>query len=145
MEGIDFQAYPGLFWKQEHLKKKLLKIETELGAVKVPATNVPETSVPPSIAAPEYAPIPLSTPSLMDPEELKRIRASLKTEKQEAVIKLKHKREAYRNGKRFAGEQTEEVAKLHEEFMKAKEEAFQKKRALCEFNAKTRASGEEDP
>jgi len=79
-----------------------------------------------------------------NPEEVKRIREALKNDKRQAVLQWKAKKEAFHTVKRLAGDQKEELAKLHEELMKAKEEAFQRKRALCEFKAKTRASREED-
>jgi len=80
----------------------------------------------------------------MNPEDVRRIRETLKNDKQQAVAQWKAKKEAFHTVKRLAGDRKEELAKLHEELMKAKEEAFQKKRALCEFKAKTRASREEN-
>jgi len=80
----------------------------------------------------------------MNPEEIRRIRETLKNDKQQAVAQWKLKKEAFQTVKRLAGDRKEELATLHEELMKAKEEAFQKKRALCEFKAKARASREEN-
>jgi hypothetical protein len=145
MEGVDLQANPGLFWKQEHLKRKLQKIENRLAYSKSHASNVPSE---------EGTQTPVPAPALsndtnvaaeieFNPEEVRRIREALKNDKKQAVAQWKAKKEAFQAVKRLAGDRKEELAKLHEELMKAKEEAFQKKRALCEFKAKTRASRED--
>lgn len=147
MEGVDLQANPGLFWKQEHLKRKLQKIENQLAYSKSHASNVSAEVGTSPMGNQEPVPetvLSHDIPDSENPEEVKRIREALKNDKRQAVLQWKAKKEAFHTVKRLAGDQKEELAKLHEELMKAKEEAFQRKRALCEFKAKTRASREED-
>jgi len=139
MEGADFQAHPGLFWKQEHLKKKLAMIEAKL-AQPLPAaeTGSIETVVPP------FTPVPFTQTTPGDKEDTKRIREALKLEKQQAVAHCQAKKLEFQTAQRAhqSGDQQrkEEIAKLHEEYMQAQEIAFEKKKALGEFNATTRAS-----
>jgi len=135
LEGADFTANPGLLWKQEHLKRKLQKIETRLAHTPTGMENIPPN--------PETVPQSTQKPQELHKDDIRKIRENLKQEKQAAVAQLKSKREAFRSAKRNTGGQGEELAKLQEEFMKAKEEAFQKKRALREFKTKN-CTGQED-
>jgi len=142
MESQASQAQPGSCdWRREHLKRKIEMIEAKLASFETKGTEgspslVPTEPVPPVQVVSVQATSPIN--------ETKRIRDTLKLEKQQAVTHCHAKKLEYQTAKRAlaADQNKEEVAKLHEEYVKAQEIAFEKKKALGEFNAKTRASRE---
>jgi hypothetical protein len=143
LETADFQAKPGLFWKLEHLKKKLQMIEAKLSeqapVTTAPVENVATPSAPREPATLQSAQVPV------DKETMKKIKQALQFEKQEAMANCHAKKLQYQTFKRESqGDQSkkEELEKLHEELVKAQQNAFEKKKALCEFKAKARAGRE---
>jgi len=151
MESNASQAQPGCGdWRRESLKKKLEMIEAKLACIdttkKAHETEgspfVPTEPVP--LAPVQVVPLQTTPGPINEKDETKRIRDALKFEKQQAVAHSHAKKLEYQTAKRAQGadQRKEDVAKLHEEYVKAQEIAFEKKKALGEFNAKTRASRE---
>jgi hypothetical protein len=152
MESNAPQAQPGSCdWRREHLKKKLEAIEAKLACIDTTkkAHEIDESlsrpTEPVQLAHVQVVPLQV-TPGgpVNDKEETKRIRDTLKFEKQQAVTHCHAKKLEYQTAKRAQGadQRKEDIAKLHEEYVKAQEIAFEKKKALGEFNTKTRACRE---
>jgi hypothetical protein len=144
MESNASQAQPGSCeWRREHLKRKLEMIEAKLATIETVSTGGSPSPVPTEPVPPVQVVSAQATP-VKEKDETKRIRDALKLEKQQAVAHCHAKKLEYQTAKRAlaADQNREEVAKLHEEYVKAQEIAFEKKKALVEFNAKTRASRE---
>jgi len=144
MESNASQAQPGSCeWRREHLKKKLEMIEAKLAAIETKGTEGSPSPVPTEPVPPVQV-VSVQAMPVNEKDETRRIRDALKLEKQQAVTHCHAKKLEYQTAKRAlaADQNKEEVAKLHEEYVKAQEIAFEKKKALGEFNAKTRASRE---
>jgi len=146
MESNASQAQPGSCdWRREHLKRKLEMIEAKLASNETKGTEgSPSTVCCPTEPVPPVQVVSMQATPVCEKDETKRIRDALKLEKQQAVTHCHAKKLEYQTAKRSvaADQNKEEVAKLHEEYVKAQETAFEKKKALGEFNAKTRASRE---